>query len=165
MTRGGRFLWLDWAQAKIENNTTYSVSGMHDGYIRKGILHSRKLESRKDQGWLITDHIKRIKGKGSLPTIQLNWLVQDWPFTINENSILFNTPTGQFELTIFTIAGIVADGLNIIRAGKSVMGKEDSILHGWFSPTYGLKIPALSILYTVKEFLPIEITTRVSFMA
>ena len=68
----------------------------------------------------------------------------------------------RFEL--FTQNGIIADGLNIIRSGKSIIGKTDSIFHGWYSPTYGVKKPALSVQYSITDFLPIEITTRFSFL-
>ena len=97
-------------------------------------------------------------------TILLNWLLPDWPFIVEGNALSFNTPIGKMRFELFTQNGIIADGLNIIRSGKSLLGKTDSILHGWYSPTYGVKKPALSVQYSVSDMLPVEITTRFSFI-
>jgi uncharacterized heparinase superfamily protein len=49
MTRAGRFLWLDWAQAQIpdyktsEDGSFKSITAQHDGYSRMGVLHSRQV--------------------------------------------------------------------------------------------------------------------------
>ena len=164
MTRASRFLWLDWAKAKIALNNPNSINGIHDGYLRSGVMHKRKLENQAENEWLVTDKLIQVNGKKLKKSIQLNWLLPNWLYEIEENSITFNAPFGVMRLELFTRAGILADGLNIIRAGKSLIEKEDSVNHGWYAPTYGVKIPALSVQYSVTGLLPIEITTRFSFM-
>ena len=164
MTRAGRFLWLDWSKAKIAGNNPNNVNGIQDSYIKLGVIHKRKLENQNNKGWLISDKLLQVNGKKISRSILLNWLLPDWPFENLGNTLAFETPFGEMRFELFTHAGIIADGLNIIQAGKSLVGKNNSILHGWYSPTYGKKIPALSVQYTVTGLLPIEITTRFSFM-
>ena len=164
MTRAGRFLWLDWANAKILSYNPNSINGTHDGYLKSGVMHKRKLESQAENGWLITDSLVQVNGRKIKRFIQLNWLLPDWTYELHENTIAFNAPFGQMQLELFTRAGILADGLNIIRAGRSLISKKDSVIHGWYSPTYGVKFPALSVQYSVTGLLPIEIATRFTFM-
>jgi hypothetical protein len=163
MTRAGRFLWLDWAKAKIVKNNSNSINGIHDGYLKFGVLHKRKLERQAEDGWIITDRLVQLNGKKVSKDVSLNWLLPDWSYKFEENILIFNTPFGLLRLDLFTHAGILTDGFNIIRAGKSLINKNNSEIHGWYSPTYGIKIPALSVQYSVSGFLPIEISTRFSF--
>ena len=46
MTRASRFLWLDWSKAKISTNNPNILNGIHDGYIKSGVIHKRKLENK-----------------------------------------------------------------------------------------------------------------------
>jgi hypothetical protein len=164
MMRAGRFLWLDWSKAKIIANTPNTINGIQDGYIKSGVIHKRKLENQNKEGWLVTDKLVQVNGKKIKRSILLNWLVPDWSFKVTNNTVTFNAPFGEMRVELFTHAGIIADGLNIIRAGISLVSKADSIHHGWYSPTYGVKTPALSIQYNVDGLLPVEIITRFSFM-
>jgi hypothetical protein len=164
MMRASRFLWLDWSKAKIVANNPNVINGIQDGYIKFGVIHKRKLENQNKKGWLITDKLVQVNGKNVKRSILLNWLLPDWPFEIISNTLSFNAPFDEMRVELFTHAGIVADRLNIIRAGISLVSKADSIHHGWYSPTYGVKTPALSIQYNVDGLLPVEIITRFSFM-
>ncbi len=163
MTRASRFLWLDWSKAKISSNKPNILNGIHDGYLKYGIIHKRKLEQKPNEGWLITDKLIQVNGKKNIRTILLNWQLPDWQYELEGNALTFSTPFGFMRFELFTQNGIIVDGLNVIRSGMSLMNKVDSIIHGWYSPTYGIKQPALSVQYSVSELLPIEITTRFSF--
>jgi len=163
MTRASRFLWLDWSKAKISSKNPSVLNGIHDGYIKYGIIHKRKLENNPNDGWLITDKLIQINGKKNSRTILLNWLLPDWQYKVTGNGLTFVAPFGTMRFELFSQNGIIADGLNIIGSGKSQIGKTDSVSHGWYSPTYGIKKPALSIQYMITDMLPIEITTRFSF--
>ena len=164
MLRAGRFLWLDWSKAKIAAYNPNAINGIQDGYLKYDVIHNRKLENQDNKGWRITDRLSQVDGKKIKRAIQLNWLLPDWPYSLEENTLSLTAPFGLLRMELFTHAGIIADGLNIIRAGKSMINKNDSINHGWYSPTYGVKYPALSIQYSVSGFLPIEIITQFSFM-
>jgi len=164
MMRAGRFLWLDWSKAKIAAYNPNAINGIQDGYLKSGVIHKRKLESQNEKMWLITDKLIQITGKKYKSAVLLNWLLPDWPYKLIKNTLSVRAPFGEMRVELFTHAGIISDGLNIIRAGKSLMDKDDSSNHGWYSPTYGVKVPALSIQYSVNGLLPIEITTRFSFM-
>ena len=129
--------------------------------LKSGIIHKRKLENKPDEGWLITDKLILVSGKKNPRTILLNWLLPDWQFKVEGNAISFNPPFGNMRFELFTQNGIIADGLNIIRSGKSLMGKTDSILHGWYSPTYGVK----NLLYQFNTLLLIcsRLKSRLDF--
>ena len=163
MTRAGRFLWLDWSKAKLTTISPNILNGIHDGYIKFGIIHKRKLEIDPNESWLITDKLVQINGKKNMRTILVNWLLPDWQYKLTGNGLNFIAPFGTMRFEFFTQNGIIADGLNVIGSGSSQTGKGDSVLNGWYSPTYGIKKPALSVQYSITDLLPIEITTRFSF--
>jgi len=58
----------------------------------------------------------------------------------------------------------ITSELTFYNKGQPISGNaQEEPLLGWFSPTYGLKIPALSIRYSVTHALPVTITSRFTF--
>ena len=51
MTRAGKFLWLDWAQAQVERCSPQEISAHHNGYRHLGLLHHRSLRPGDHGGW------------------------------------------------------------------------------------------------------------------
>lgn len=181
MTRAGRFLYLDWAQAAIHALEFAREGGIaravcnHSGYERFGIIHQRSVESCAD-GWNVEDRLLPIKGKYIESTqARLHWLLPDWEWDLNarETGIDLNLhspfgwigmqvnsedSTGKFSSTHHLI-------IELIRAGQviaPVMQKSASPnpTWGWFSPTYGVKIPALSFSIQARGRLPITFKTH-----
>lgn len=160
MTRAGRFLWLDWAQAKVlaqdvgDDGKLVSVSATHNGYKRLGIEHQRTLTALKD-GWQITDRVLRIKR----PNFQhhfvcLTWLLPNWEWSlVLDNCLKISGPKFSFELKI-----IGADDLNLVRAGETILGSIVPLpAWGWVSPTYLDKKPAIALIATKRGEPPFEI--------
>jgi hypothetical protein len=59
-----------------------------------------------------------------------------------------------------------AEQLQIIRAGEFLYGNGPaSPIAGWFSPTYGVKIPALAVRFSVTSPLPIRFTSGFTFLS
>ena len=59
MLKAGRFLWLDWAQAKIIRKDPFDgkIVAEHDGYKNVGINHLRQLSMVDDSRWEIRDEL------------------------------------------------------------------------------------------------------------
>ena len=158
MRRAGRFLWLDWAQARLlPAQAANSLAAQHDGYRKLGVLHRRTLEQVGANGWRITDELLPASPDRTSKAhdCRLHWLLPDWPWQIDGNTLRLDRPGGgTVRLTIST------GPLSLIRAGKVLAGehREDPIL-GWFSPTYNEKVPALSLVATVRAALPVTITS------
>jgi hypothetical protein len=159
MTRAGKFLWLDWAQAHVEEITPDSITAIHFGYQRLGVLHRRKLQKGPASDWLIIDDLLPAADASCEIKAELNWLIPDWPFELLSGKVSLRSPLG---LAVFSISSITHPELGILdvfRGGESVANGERISCLGWYSPTYGVKQPALSVRYALTGSLPIQIRT------
>lgn len=165
MTRGGRFLWLDWAQAKIlkrefrEDGQLITVSAEHDGYKKLGVTHQRSL-SVLENGWKVTDLVLPLQGaKVQSHNVNLVWLLPGWEWSFDSSdTLLFSGP--KFRFTV-KITGV--DQFHLIREGQRVFGSITALpTWGWYSPTYLVKKPALTLVCTKNGELPIEIMTTLN---
>jgi hypothetical protein len=176
MTPCGRFLYLDWAQAEVlsrkqsEDGSWERVVAAHDGYRRLGVTHQRSVIAYQDGHWEVQDQI--IPTNQSLPTssrsVRLHWLLPDWEWKIDDSKNLFEvlSPFGWIGLKITWVQKPSNTHLqaSIFRAGELLHG-EDSVspTRGWVSPTYGVKLPALSIVVTTVGDLPLTLISKWEF--
>ncbi len=115
--------------------------------------------------------------------LRLHWLLPNLPFqqTHDERVAagLGPAPTGRttspassFGITLsaekrnfrWHISSSSPGSADIIRGGKNLASSpaqkyKDEALLGWESPTYGERIPAISLLYNVRSSLPVRIVT------
>lgn len=158
MRRAGRFLYLDWAQAQIlsrekaEDGSWERLVASHNGYRRLGITHKREVSAYADDRWLVNDLLEKTGGeKATEHTFRLHWLLPDWEWTVDENTLQLQSPYGvvSLEINAFHRESPASSQFLLVRAGKRIYGAVDppyiEIL-GWVSPTYSLKIPALSLV-------------------
>ncbi|HEY60186.1 MAG TPA: hypothetical protein G4N92_05835 [Anaerolineae bacterium] len=170
MQRAGRFLWLDWAQAKVIKYTDEEIIADHDGYQKIGIIHRRSLKRIDKYHWIIKDQLLSHPHQVSKHQFSLHWLTPDWKWENKKNNLLLRTPFGKLQIKITwqplnNQARYLPPTLQILRAGKALIGsKPKKPIFGWFSPIYGKKVPALSIRYTVESLPPIAITSKWTFM-
>jgi len=184
MTPVGRFLFLDWAQAKIvstqrdQQENIYSITAQHDGYRHLGLIHTRQVNLLTDDSWLIEDNVipsnlKRIDPE-KIFHAKIHWLLPDWQWQISTSShdypnsfiwIDIHSPEGMIQLSIqlSTIEGRKIPNLShqLVRAGDVIHGEGQ--VHptwGWFSPTYGKKNPALSFSVSTSSCLPIKFLSK-----
>jgi len=192
MTRAGRFLWLDWAQATIiqHNSDQSSRSGkvvaQHDGYNKAGVIHQRTVETGVEGNWLIEDHLFPVAGhrikqwlarksNTNLKSyrLRLHWLLPDWSWELaelNENlstTFRLRSPQGWLDIQIGIEPATPKTGIEnapliqLVRAGELVSGKGlVSPISGWVAPTYGYKVPALSLSISVDSPLPVKFITK-----
>ena len=172
MRRGGRFLWLDWAQASGKSFSTQSESfldrfeGEHDGYRSLGVKHKRTVQCVTEDAWFIIDDLLG----GGKHELRLHWLLPDSPVEVSTKSPFRASLSAENACFRWSIFSSAAGGAAVIRGGKSFVGTiagnfagnsapnmmEDTELLGWESPTYGELCPAVSLLYCIQAKLPLE---------
>lgn len=181
MTRAGRFLWLDWAQAelfaneKAEDGSWKRLHAQHDGFREIGVLHRREVTAYRSGRWEVIDNLHpassyRMTGEdsGQAHILRLHWLLPDleWELETRETELdcRLRSPFGWVSLQIALNSVPDAEQAvqlfkcRIVRAGELVYGTDGvSPSWGWFSPTYGVKEPALSVAVTTSGRLPLSI--------
>lgn len=173
MQRGGRFLWLDWAQARLlpANSASGALTAQHDGYRRLGIFHRRALQLSGRDHWLVTDQLvpwpESPLGDAREQSFQfrLHWLLPDWPWSLNETAITLSRPGGgklNLRLTAaFPEGDLPSTTISLARAGIALAGDASvAPIDGWVSPTYNVKIPALSFAFLAQSPLPLTMISE-----
>jgi hypothetical protein len=158
MTRGGRFMTLDWFPAYVKSmvptdeTVLGQLLGYHDGY--PGVRHERTVTVYADERWLVED--KLISEE--LHTYQLHWLLPDWEWEVENREerveISLKSPQGEIILVLQTNPQVsnLHSLVSIVRAGEVVYGTRDvQPFEGWVSPTYGQKIPVLSLTVEIQS--------------
>ncbi|MFZ6026790.1 MAG: alginate lyase family protein [Chloroflexota bacterium] len=179
MTRAGKFLYLDWAQAEIIDRQVddlgklIGLTAQHDGYQRFGLLHQRRVSLQPPDCWLIEDLL--LPAAGSRPKTNqpaaafcLHWLLPDWPYELllAHNILRLQSPYGWISVGVRAGEAVQSQPyhLSLIRAGKLIYGAgRASPILGWFSPTYGKKQPALSLCFEGKSHPPLRMFTEWRF--
>jgi hypothetical protein len=164
MTRAGRFLWLDWAQAEIIGSWKSStgkfevLSFCHTGYENLNVLHQRTVIRLGDDHWIIADD---ILGEGD-HALRLSWLLAHLPWRrrgcgieleVGTEKAFIEVDAGDCRMGIYTAGTLVA--------GEE-LGEHDPVL-GWFSTTYAVKTPALQLIAHVSNTLPVRLLTSITF--
>jgi len=188
MTRAGRFLWLDWAKVWVISYEKCGpedckgvhkdrVVACHDGFQRLGVLHQRTVTCQGDR-WIVEDSIIEDKARQARVqaqiSVRLHWLLLDWPWEIDEESdrgvIVLNllSPHGWMSLRMATRPGeggsLHPADIQLTRAGERLYGTgEVRPTWGWASPTYGVKIPALSFSVSVTGHTPLALVSEFDF--
>ncbi len=170
MTCGGRFMTLDWfpAYSKGVVATDESVLGQvmayHKGY--HGVRHERTVTVYADERWVVEDMLISKKPH----TYRLHWLLPDWEREVESRDwrveIRLKSPLGRVILVLQTEPHFSSlySLISIVRAGEVVYGTRDvQPFEGWVSPTYGEKIPALSLAFEVQSEQTTQFTTEFIF--
>jgi hypothetical protein len=180
MQRAGRFLFLDWAQAKVLERQSSPESGYesltanHNGYRKMHVIHSRKVTAHSDGHWEVIDHLDGPPE--SIHTARLHWLLPDWEYEILDPSsnndfpvyeIRIKSPHGWVSLKIRMTSryekklSVQSMNFQLARAGEALIGPGTVLpITGWTSPTYGDKIPALACIIEITQTLPIELKSE-----
>ncbi len=172
MTRAGRFLWLDWAQAQdirreeAADGSWERYSATHDGYRRLGVAHRRQVCLYHPDHWLVKDELSAVDQKerqASTHALRLHWLLPDWGWKLDqfEDVVRLNleAPGGVISLEVnweTTKDAQVTPTIQLARAGEVLFGQAPvSPVMGWISPTYGVRQPALSFSLSLNASLPL----------
>ncbi len=174
MTRAGRFLYLDWADAVIVPSSSTdpavvrSISAQTRAYKRFHVLHQRTLSLQPGENWLVEDQLIREMNPAqkTAPVYRLHWLLPDWEWQINVLSknltLRIKSPSGWIDLEIS--ASEAFKNVGLYRAGNLIHGAGLSLpVAGWFSPTYDVKKPALALAVEVQSALDVSFQSRFIF--
>jgi len=176
MTHAGRFLWLDWAQGRLleytqaEDCSWQQLTAQHDGYRRFALLHQRSVRMNRGGQWLVVDQVTpagRAQAEPPRATARLHWLVPDWPWEISEADhsceLRLTSPFGWIRLRLEyrpSQKESATSPVSLARAGTLIYGSAKiSPARGWVSPTYNLKLPALSLALEVSDIPPFTLTS------
>ena len=175
MTRTGRFLYLDWVNAyrkgviEADPVILQRVSGRYRNY-HQGIRHTRTVTAYTDDRWQVNDILLplRMPWQKKLLTFRLHWLLLDWIWEIENRAsglVLFlGSPYGQIALTISHSPASIPCSFSLVRASEILTGSADpDPTRGWTSPTYGVKIPALSLAVTAESRTEIVFSSEFTF--
>jgi hypothetical protein len=167
MTKAGQFLWLDWAQsevldlADVEDFGLNWIVAQHDGYRKLKLTH-RRMASVEGDLWMVRDQVLPLeegKAANKPVTARIHWLLPDWDWQFNNG--LLRLDSGQGDVTIQMRCAEGETHHSLVRAGESLLGEgEVAPFRGWFSPTYSVKVPALSFVAEVTAVPPLTITTN-----
>jgi hypothetical protein len=170
MTRAGRFLVLDWFPAYSEHVLApkppilQQVRTSHRGFAPLGLQYERTLSVMESGTWNVRDDLRF--SKPGRHTVRLHWLLLDgaWHLEQEPNAVRLRLrlPGGLMTVTIVSGGGVGSPvRASVVRAGKVLRG--DGLAHpweGWLSPTYGRKLPALSLTLTAETFASCSFTTE-----
>jgi hypothetical protein len=175
-TRAGRFLYLDWfsayRRANLESDPSIlqSVRGRHWGYWRQGVRHDRTVTAFADGRWQVRDDLLPLRlpwDKRPL-VYRLHWLLPDWPWQAELCGPVFEirleSPLGQVLLTLGAHPHMPQASLSLVRAGATVYGSgPQEPTRGWTSPTYALKVPALSLALEARSTNDVQFISEFKF--
>jgi hypothetical protein len=164
MDRGGRFLWLNWSDARFigrwqaEDGSVNALAAEHP--LRDGVTHRRSVVHAGGSLWVVLDE---LLGPGSSTGIKhrarLAWSLIDWPWEFEGQRLILQSDQGPVRLRLTP----AVDKIALYRAGERVAGdnqpSEEPAMLGWWSPTYGYKEPALTLVTTLEGVLPLRLTS------
>jgi hypothetical protein len=167
MTRGGRFLTLDWfpafSQSLLDSdpNIVGSILAYHKGYQRLGIRHEREVMAFVNDRWQVKDHM--IFTQPGEHVFRLHWLLIDGEWDIENGEqrigIRLKSPYGWIKLNVQPDSR-----MSLVRAGELLHGqREVKPYEGWVARTYGQKSPALSLAFEVTSSKSITFTSEFLF--
>lgn len=171
MQRAGRFLWLDWAQAHQlpSKKNDHCLVAEHNGYSHLGVIHRRSLIRIDQDNWQVIDSLLPSRSFSTSHTFYLHWLLPDLPWKLSKNTLHLNSPFMNIKICVKThsqsdIHAPQEQSYQLIRAGQILHGQKDILpTHGWYSPTYNLKLPALSFRTIFTGIPPITIVSDWKF--
>jgi hypothetical protein len=115
--------------------------------------------------WLVNDLLEKTGAeKAAEHTFRLHWLLPDWEWRMEANTLQLQSPYGviNLEINAFHREDPAHSQLLLVRAGERIYGAVDPPhveLLGWASPTYSLRIPALSLVAEMVSLPPARFTS------
>jgi hypothetical protein len=178
MTWAGRFLWLDRAQGRYTgfeqtpDGRMVRLVAEHDGYRSLGVTFRRAVTASSDGCWRVEDSLPRSNRAQADENVacSLHWLLPDWEWDLQGPDrivhLTLQSPLGPVSLKIWLAGDDLAEQIqgalrpSLYRGGEQIYGDgPDGVTRGWFAPTYGVKLPALSLV------VPIAMTAQLTLIS
>jgi hypothetical protein len=173
MTRAGRFLYLDWVNAyrrSLPTENMHELQRVRGRYRVGSCRHTRFVSVFQDEHWLVEDELLplRMPWVKKPMNFRLHWLLPDWAWEveISDSTYILRlaSPQGQVLLHLSHVPASLPVGISLCRAGETLVGSVDlDSRRGWVSPTYGIKMPALSLAVVADSANEVKFTTEFIF--
>ncbi|MCJ7432826.1 MAG: heparinase II/III-family protein, partial [Anaerolineales bacterium] len=154
------------SEIAAEEDVLQCLTANHTGY--RGIKHERIVTVYANEKWLVEDKLTRRRAASHV--YRLHWLLPDWEWKLENreqrSEISLLSPSGWMTILLQTQPLLSDDRLpvSLVRAGEVVYGERDvKPYEGWASPTYGVKVPALSLAIEVTSLWNVTFTTKFVF--
>jgi hypothetical protein len=145
-TRVSRFLYLDRVDATRVKAEPGSLSARLYAYKRFRVRHTRTVTTISPDHWRTEDELLNLGNKSH--TYRLHWLLPDGEYELERREekleIRLKLSVGCLTLQISS-PQLPITNYSLARAG------DPDPLRGWFSPTYSVKLPALSLAVEVQS--------------
>lgn len=170
MLRVGKFLWLQWDQARwieSECKPAEQLAAEHSGYVKSGIRHRRILRRDATREWLVQDIIT-LKAQSAEHEFLLQWLLPNGEVSVKDQEVTLRSGPVVVTLEIKAETGSVRlpAEIRIVRGGKLIVGSGTAPTNeGWYSPTYLSAIPANSLQATFRSSASLMISTRLTIQS
>ncbi len=170
-TRAGRFLYLDWVNAYRKSLPAEDVTELQrvrGRYWARGVRHTRIVTVSDDNRWQVVDEVLPAPWRRRILSARLHWLLPDWEWEL-ENSELgivlrLASPHGLVTITINHSPFTTNFTFSLVRAGELLLGSAvPAPTRGWASPSYGIKIPALSLAIETESANEVKFATEFTF--
>ena len=164
MTDAGKFLWLDRDQTRIIMRDRECVIAEHNGFRRIGLNHRRTLRAIEN-GFSVVDDVIPTGEKGEGEHFyRFHWLLPNQSFTYKKGVLVLDRIRMGFSSDTPFSLRIVRSGFCVFNSGTDAGAqrfREDTWC-GWYSPTYNVKEPALSVIVTCKGDAPFHFDTLIT---
>jgi hypothetical protein len=166
-TRASRFLYLDRADATRVKAEPGSLSARHYAYRKIGVRHTRSVSAITPDHWRIKDELLNLGGKSH--TFRLHWLLPDGEYALGEWKMVNGEWLMDFSLKLrqgwlqLTLQVLTIQPSNMKPSISFVRAGDAAPLRGWYSPTYSLKLPALSLAVEVQSVENVEFVSEFRF--
>jgi hypothetical protein len=138
--------------------------------MSRGVRHTRTVTAFMDDRWRVEDELLllRLPWQRKPLAFRLHWLLPDWAWEIETSAekveLRLDSPHGQVALVLQTEPPLPDLQVSLARAGEIVHGSaHPDPLRGWVSPTYGVKLPALSLALEARSPDAIQFTSEFFF--
>lgn len=173
MTRAGRFLWLDWPVMHWNSDKTAPnlMVASHNGYRRFSLTHEREVAMINEHVWRVFDRIEPTNDRSLVPVdIWIHWLLPALDWEIGQSSLTYGKTYTELKVLLTPLGGenrISECEYQVIKAGEMLYSSTGSDVPtgsienlGWYSPTYGIKEPAVSYRVMIPKVTRLEFLTE-----
>ncbi len=163
MTDAGKFLWLDRDKVRILSRNEAFVSAEHTGFSPLYLNHKRTLRPLAN-GFSVADDVIPINSKGEgVHYYRFHWLLPNQTFTYKKGVLVLDRIRMGFSSDTPFNLRIVRSGYCIFNSGDDEENRKfrEDAWCGWYSPTYNVKEPALSVIITCRGEAPFHFDTLI----
>jgi hypothetical protein len=165
MRRAGRFLWLDWDQARFLGRKSSPsgrieiLTGERTGYERLGVRQRRSV-ARCGHWYLIVDDLLPVDEEDAkVHAVQICWTLPEASWSMAPAGLELRLAAGTVALRVEDPSGAGS----LYRAGALLAGEASDLpvqpIWGWKAPTYDFKLPCLAYVWHSQIGLPARIST------